>query len=37
PHPEQRWSLLCDGVVLFDDLGELLPDGRIMAPPALAA
>ena len=27
-HPEQGWSLLCNGVVLFDDLGELLPSGR---------
>ncbi len=27
-HPEQGWSLLCNGVVVFDDLGELLPDGR---------
>jgi hypothetical protein len=27
-HPEQGWSLLCNGVVLFDDLGMLLPDGR---------
>ena len=27
-HPEQGWSLLCNGVVLFDDDGELLPDGR---------
>jgi len=26
-HPEQGWSLLCNGVVLFDDNGELLPDG----------
>jgi len=26
-HPEQGWSLLCNGVVFFDDLGELLPDG----------
>jgi hypothetical protein len=26
-HPEQGWSLLCNGVVLFDDGGELLPDG----------
>ena len=26
-HPEQGWSLLCNGVVLFDDCGELLPDG----------
>lgn len=26
-HPEQGWSLLCNGVVVFDDNGELLPDG----------
>jgi hypothetical protein len=26
-HPEQGWSLPCNGVVLFDDNGELLPDG----------
>src|SRR5215510_2378384 len=26
-HPEQGWSLLCNGVVLFEDTGELLPDG----------
>jgi hypothetical protein len=26
-HPEQGWSLLCNGVIVFDDLGELLPDG----------
>ena len=32
-HPEQGWSLLCNGIVLFDDLGELLPDGRALAPP----
>ncbi len=31
-HPEQGWSLLCNGVVMFDDTGELLPDGRIIAP-----
>ena len=31
-HPEQGWSLLCNGVVLFDDTGELLPDGSIIAP-----
>ena len=30
-HPEQGWSLLCNGVVLFDDDGELLPDGRAFA------
>ncbi len=31
-HPEQGWSLLCNGVVAFEDTGELLPDGRIIAP-----
>jgi hypothetical protein len=30
--PAQGWSLLCNGVVVFDDLGELLPDGRAVAP-----
>ena len=27
-HPEQGWSLLCNGVVVFEDFGELLPDGQ---------
>jgi uncharacterized protein DUF5999 len=27
-HPEQGWSLLCNGVVVFDDTGELFPDGH---------
>jgi hypothetical protein len=31
-HPEQGWSLLCNGVVLFDDGGELLPDGQSLPP-----
>ena len=31
-HPEQGWSLLCNGVIVFDDTGELLPDGRVIAP-----
>jgi len=31
-HAEQGWSLLCNGVILFDDTGELLPDGRAVAP-----
>jgi hypothetical protein len=31
-HPEQGWSLLCNGVLLFEDTGELLPDGRVIAP-----
>jgi hypothetical protein len=26
-HPEQGWSLLCNGVVLFEDCGEILPNG----------
>ncbi|MFD7861398.1 DUF5999 family protein [Streptomyces sp. NPDC059783] len=30
--PEQGWSLLCNGVVLFEDTGELLPDGQIISP-----
>jgi hypothetical protein len=31
-HPEQGWSLLCNGVVVFDDTGEIMPDGRCVAP-----
>jgi len=31
-HPEQGWSLLCNGVVLFEDTGDLLPDGRVIMP-----
>ena len=27
-HPEQGWSLLCNGVIVFDDTGELLPGGE---------
>ena len=34
-HPEQGWSLLCNGVVLFDDAGELLPDGRAVSSPPI--
>jgi hypothetical protein len=29
-HPEQGWSLLCNGVIVFDDMGEILPDGRTL-------
>ncbi|MFD5483931.1 DUF5999 family protein [Streptomyces virginiae] len=29
---EQGWTLLCNGVLLFEDTGELLPDGQIIAP-----
>ncbi|GHB32953.1 hypothetical protein GCM10010346_65210 [Streptomyces chryseus] len=31
-HPEQGWSLLCNALVVFEDTGELLPDGQIIAP-----
>ncbi len=31
-HPEQGWSLLCNGVVVFDDTGALLPGGRALPP-----
>lgn len=31
-HPEQGWSLLCNGVVLFDDSGEILPGGLALPP-----
>jgi hypothetical protein len=31
-HPEQGWSLLCNGVIIFEDTGELLPDGQAVAP-----
>jgi hypothetical protein len=31
-HPEQGWSLLCNGVVSFDDAGDLLPDGSMIPP-----
>ena len=30
-HPEQGWSLLCNGIVLFEDFGELLPNGQSFA------
>ncbi|MDX2547927.1 DUF5999 family protein [Streptomyces sp. WI04-05B] len=31
-HPEQGWNLLCNGTIVFDDTGELLPDGRAVGP-----
>ncbi len=31
-HPEQGWSLLCNGIVVFEDTGELLPGGTVIAP-----
>jgi len=33
-HPEGGWSLLCNGVVIFEDTGELLPGGAFIAPTA---
>jgi hypothetical protein len=34
PHPEQGWCLLCNGVILFDDGGAILPDGSVRRPVA---
>jgi hypothetical protein len=31
-HPEQGWNLLCNGVVVFDDTGELIPTGGSTPP-----
>ncbi|WP_323138641.1 DUF5999 family protein [Streptomyces sp. NBC_01571] len=31
-HPGQGWSLLCNGLVAFEDTGDLLPDGAVVAP-----
>jgi hypothetical protein len=31
-HPEQGWSLLCNGIVLFEDTGALLPTGQSIPP-----
>lgn len=31
-HPGQGWTLLCNGVIAFDDSGELLPDGTVIEP-----
>ena len=36
-HPAQGWSLLCDGAIVFDDTGELTPDGRAVAPHRMPA
>jgi hypothetical protein len=30
-HTEQGWSLLCNGIIVFDDNGALLPDGTSLA------
>jgi hypothetical protein len=31
-YPEQGWSLLCNGVISFEDTGALLPDGTAIEP-----
>lgn len=31
-HCEQGWRLLCNGVIAFDDGGDLLPDGHSITP-----
>jgi hypothetical protein len=31
-HPEQGWSLLCNGVIVFEDTGALLPEGTVVEP-----
>ncbi|MER6274624.1 DUF5999 family protein [Streptomyces sp. 900105755] len=31
-HPEQGWTLLCDGAIVFDDTGELHADGSVVPP-----
>jgi len=35
-HPEQGWSLLCNGVIVFDDTGAIA-DGHIIPPRRAAA
>ncbi|MFF2331426.1 MULTISPECIES: DUF5999 family protein [unclassified Streptomyces] len=30
--PEQGWGLRCNGALCFEDTGELLPNGQIIAP-----
>lgn len=36
-HPDQGWSMLCNGMIVFDDTGELLPDGCAIPPHRPAA
>ena len=31
-HPEQGWSLLCNGVVLFDDAGVMVLTAPVPSP-----
>jgi hypothetical protein len=32
-HPEQGWSLLCNGTILYADYGDTEPTGRCHQPP----
>jgi hypothetical protein len=34
-HFEQGWILLMNGVVLFDDGGAILPDGKVIPAPTV--
>jgi hypothetical protein len=36
-HPEQGWSLLCNGVVVYADTGDMLPGGAVHGPHRAAA
>ncbi|MBF9071831.1 DUF5999 family protein [Streptacidiphilus fuscans] len=31
-HPAQGWAGLCIGILVFEDTGEVLPDGKAVAP-----
>lgn len=31
-HPEQGSGLLCNGVLIFEDTGQLPPNGQVVAP-----
>jgi len=35
-HQDQGWSLLCNGLILFDDGYCLRPDGQVTAVPRVA-
>lgn len=35
-HPDQGWSKLCNGLILFEDLGYLLPEGSAITQAASA-
>lgn len=34
--PEQGWNLLCNGLLLFEDTGDIRPDGQVDAPRCFA-